>query len=144
MASGIGNTYAKNNLDQDLGSGSPATWFIALLTALPTDGDGTSLTEASWSGYARVSVTNNNTNFPAATVSTHIATKSCQAAINFGTVAGLGGAITVVGVALYDASTVGNFGRVAVFGTPSSPITFTLNNGSSLSIAAGNLTFQEI
>lgn len=143
MSAGIGNTYAKNNLDQDCGSGTPATWYVALLTALPTDGDGTSLTEASWTGYTRQSFTNNVTNFPASTVVSHIATKTCQATINFGTVAGLGGSITVVGVALYDASGAGNFGRVAVFGTPSSPVTYSLSNGSSLSIAAGNLVFQE-
>lgn len=143
MSAGIGNTYAKNNLNEDLGSGSPATWYVALLTTLPADGDGTSIAEASWTGYARQSVANNVTNFPNATVSTHIATITCQAAINFGTVAGLGGSITVVGIALFDAATLGNMGRVAVFGTPSSPVTYTLNNGSSLSIAAGNLSFQE-
>ena len=141
---GIGNTFAKNNLDQDLGSGAPATWYVALLTALPADGDGTSLVEATWTGYARPSHTNNTTNWPAASVSAHIAGKSIQTGIDFGTISGLSGAITVVGIALYDAATSGNLGRVAVFGTPSSPVTYTLNNGSSLSIATGNLTFQVI
>ena len=144
MSAGIGNTYAKNNLDQDCGSGSPATWYVALLTTLPADGDGTSIAEASWTGYGRQSFTNNNTNFPASTVVSHIATKTCQATINYGTVSGLSGSITVVGIALYDASTGGNMGRVAVFGSPTSPVTYTLSNGSSLSIAAGNLTFQEV
>lgn len=141
---GIGNTYAKNNLNEDLGSGSPATWYVALLTTMPTDGDADSLVEASWTGYARQSLTNNTTNFPNATVSTHIATITCQGAINWGTIAGLGSAITVVGLALFDASTSGNMGRTAVFGTPASPVTYTLNNGSSLSIAAGNLSFEEV
>ena len=144
MSAGIGNTFAKANLDQDCGSGAPTTWYVALLTALPTDGDGTSLTEASWTGYARISFTNNATNFPVSTVVSHIATKTCQAVINFGTVAGLGSPITVVGIALYDAASSGNMGRVAVFGTPSSPVTYSLSNGSSLSIAAGNLVFQEV
>lgn len=141
---GIGNNLAKNNLDQDLGSGTPATWYVALLTTMPTDGDGTSLAEAAWTGYARPAVTNNVTNFPAASVASHIATKTCQATINFGTISGLGGPITVVGIALFDAASAGNMGRTAVFGTPSSPVTYTLNNGSSLSLAAGNLSFQEI
>lgn len=140
---GIGNNYAKNNLNQDLGSGTPGTWYVALLTALPTDGDGTGITEANWTGYARVAVTNNSTNFPAATVVSHVATVTCQAAIAFGTVSGLGSAITVVGIALYDASSSGNMGRTAVFGTPTAPVTYLLNNGSSISISAGNLSFQE-
>jgi len=144
MLSGIGNNFAKNNLNEDLGSGTPATWYVALLTALPADGDGTSLTEATWTGYARIAITNNTTNFPNATIASHIANIVCQAAIAFGTIAGLSGPITVVGIALYDALTVGNLGRVAVFGTPASPITYSLSNGSSLTIAAGNLTFQEI
>lgn len=141
---GIGNNFAKNNLDQDLGSGSPATWYAALLTTMPTDGDADSLVEATWTGYARVSITNNTTNFPNATVTSHIATLTCQFAIGWGTIAGLGSPITVVGLALFDASTSGNMGRTAVFGTPGSPVTYTLNNGSSLSIAAGNLSFQEV
>jgi hypothetical protein len=141
---GIGNNIAKNNLDQDVGSGTPATWYVALLTSMPADGDGTGLVEVSWTGYARPAVTNNSANFPAAVVSAHIATKTCQALINFGTVAGLGAPVTVVGIALFDASTGGNMGRTAVFGTPSAPVTYVLNNGSSLSIAAGNLSFQEV
>ena len=143
MSAGIGNTYAEANLNQDLGSGSPATWYVALLTALPTDGDGTGIAEAAWTGYARPSITNNAANFPAAAVVTHIATVTCQAAINFGTVAGLGSPITVVGIALYSLATGGVLGRTAVFGTPAVPVTYALSNGSSLSIAAGNLSFQE-
>jgi len=141
---GIGNTKAEANLDQDCGSGTPATWYCALLTAMPSDGDGTGLVEATWTGYARQSITNNNTNFPGSTIITHIATKTCQASINFGTVAGLGSPITVVGIALFDASSGGVMGRTAVFGTPASPVTYQLSNGSALSIAAGNLSFQEV
>lgn len=140
---GIGNNYAKNNLNQDLGSSSPGTWYVALLTAMPTDGDADGIAEANWTGYARVAVTNNGTNFPNATIVSHVATVTCQAAIAFGTVTGLGSAITVVGIALFDAATAGNMGRTAVFGTPSAPVTYLLNNGSSISISAGNLSFQE-
>lgn len=140
---GIGEVYGSANLNQDLGSGSPATWHVALLTAMPTDPTGTSLVEATWSGYARVAVTNNGTNFPNATLVTNIPTVTCQSSIAFGTVSGLSGPITVVGIALYDASTGGNFGRTAVFGTPASPVSYTLNNGSSLTINGGNLSLQE-
>jgi hypothetical protein len=144
---GIGNTISIANMAVDLGSGMPATWYIALLTTMPTDGDASSLVEAAWTGYARPSLTNNGTNFPAATVVSHIATEVCQGAINFGSILGLGGPITVVGIALTSASaaaiTAANMGRTAVFGTPGSPVTYVLNNGSALSIAAGNLSFQE-
>jgi len=140
---GIGNTYATANLNQDLGSGTPATWYVALLTTMPTDGAATGLVEASWTGYARVGVTNNGTNFPNATTPSNIATVTCQSAVAFGTVAGLGAAITVVGIALFSASSGGNMGRTAVFGTPSSPVSYVLNNGSSLTISSGNLSFTE-
>ena len=110
---------------------------------MPTDGDGTSIAEAAWTGYARIPITNNSANFPAASAVSHIATVICQAAINFAAVAGLGSPITVVGVALYSLATGGNLGRTAVFGTPAAPATYTLSNGSSLSIAAENLSFQE-
>lgn len=42
-----------------------ATLFAALLTTMPAD-DGTGAVEANYGGYARVSVTNNATNFPSA------------------------------------------------------------------------------
>lgn len=141
--SGIGNNFAKANLNEDLGSGTPATWYVALLSTMPADGDGTSLVEAAYTGYARQTVANNGTNFPTASVIAHVATVTCGAAITFVTVAGLGSPLTVVGIALFDALTAGNMGRTAVFGTPSSPVTYVLNNGSSLAISAGNLSFQE-
>ena len=141
---GIGNTYAESNLNADLGSGTPATWHVALLTAMPTDGDGTSLAEATWTGYARQPITNNTTNFPNATIVSHVATIACQYMIDFGAVAGLGSPITVVGIALYTLSTGGNMGRTAIFGTTGSPVTYSLSNGSTLTIAAGNLSFQEV
>jgi len=140
----IGNTYAKQNLDQDLGSGTPTTWFVALLTTMPADGDATGLVEVSWTGYARQPVTNNNTNFPAASVSSHIAQKTCQATIDFGTVASLSGSGIVVGVALFSLVTGGNMGRTAIFGTVASPITYTLVNGSDLQIVPPNLVFEEV
>jgi hypothetical protein len=145
MPSGIGNTYALRNLAADHGSGSPATWYAALMMAAPMDGDQTSAVECSYSGYARIAWTNNTTNFPAPTVVTHIATSVLQAALAFAAVAGLGGGatITVVGVQLFDASTAGNAGRFAVFGTVLLPVSFTLANGASITVAAGNTSFQE-
>jgi len=145
IVAGIGNVYAKISLNTDLGSGSPATWYAALLITMPTDGDGTSLVEASWTSYARPAITNNSTNFPMATVVSHIAQVACQASVSFGGtgITGLSGSITVSGIALFDASSAGNMGRTAVFGTIATPVTYVLNNGSTLSFAGGNLIFFE-
>lgn len=63
----IGDQWAKDILDAKFGSGSPATVYAALLLTLPL-GDGTGGTEFSGGTYARIAVTNNNTNFPAATM----------------------------------------------------------------------------
>lgn len=53
-------------LDSRFGSGSPATWYVGLGTAAGAD-DGSGFVEPVGAGYARVAVTNNATNFPAAT-----------------------------------------------------------------------------
>jgi hypothetical protein len=60
------STYLGNIiLDSLLGSGSPATVYIGLLTTLPAVG-GSGLVEATGGGYARIPKTNNSTNWPAA------------------------------------------------------------------------------
>lgn len=58
----------KKVLDHILGNAAytaPATVYVALFTSAPSDSGGG--TELSGSGYTRVAVTNNATNFPAAT-----------------------------------------------------------------------------
>jgi hypothetical protein len=140
---GIGNTFAKANLNQDLGSGTPATWYAELFITMPSDGTGTGAVAAAWTGYARVAVTNNSTNFPTATIVTAIATVVLQQALAFGVVAGLSASIVVTGIGLFDASTGGNMGRTAFLGTPTSPTPYTLNNGGSLTIPAAATSFQE-
>jgi hypothetical protein len=82
----------------------PATLFFALSTTTPGD-DGSNFTEPSGNAYARVSVTNNTTNFPAAT-GTAPTTKNNGAAITFPTATGSWGTITHY--AIFDASTAGN------------------------------------
>lgn len=52
--------------DGQFGSGSPATWYCGLSTTTSGD-DGSGFTEPSGGSYGRVAVTNNVTNFPAAT-----------------------------------------------------------------------------
>jgi hypothetical protein len=79
-------------LDEEFGSGAPATWYIALYTALPAD-DGSGGTEVSGGSYARAAVTNNATNFPAASgrqKSNALAITFAQATANWGTVVGVG------------------------------------------------------
>lgn len=62
---------AKKELDHVLGGGDytrPATLYAVLLTVRPTMADtGSTITEADYTGYAREAITNNSTNFPAAT-----------------------------------------------------------------------------
>jgi len=83
---------------------APATVYVALYTALPTDA-AASGTEVSGGSYARVAVTNNATNWPAAT-GTSPTTKSNGTAITFAAPTANWG--TIVGFALKDASTAGN------------------------------------
>lgn len=65
--------------DSQFGGGStpwaPATWYLGLSTSVPND-DGTGFTEPVGGSYARVAVTNNTTNFPAAVTTSGITTKS--------------------------------------------------------------------
>ena len=83
---------------------APATVYVALYTALPTDA-AASGTEVTGGAYARVAVTNNTTNWPAAT-GTSPTSKSNGTAITFATPTANWG--TIVGFALKDASSGGN------------------------------------
>jgi len=87
-------------------------------------------TEASLGGYARVSKTNNLTNFPAAASRT----KSNATLIDFGTASADMGVL--VGAAIFDASTSGNMLRYGSFTTP-----VTWSNGAPFTIAIGAGTF---
>jgi hypothetical protein len=113
---------------------------------LPADGDETSYVECSYTGYARQAITNNSTNFPAPAVITHIATSILQQALAFPVVAGLAGGatITVVAIQLFSALTGGNAGRLAVLGSIAFPSAYPLANGASLSLSAGNVSFQQV
>jgi hypothetical protein len=67
MAGGASTYQANAILDSFLGSGSPATVYVGLIITLPSTG-GAGLVEPSTGGYARIAVTNNATNFPAASL----------------------------------------------------------------------------
>ena len=96
--------YLENALLDHVFGGSsfskPATVYVALFTVTPNDAGGG--TEVSGNGYARVAVTNNNTNWPAASSGE----KSNGAAITFPISTGSWG--TVVAFGIFDAATSGN------------------------------------
>lgn len=107
MAGSKSNFLENAILDHVLGGGDytrPATVYVALFTDTntQTQRDAGTVTEVSGSAYARVSVTNNSTNWPAASSGS----KSNGTAITFPTPTGSWGTVTAFGV--YDASTAGN------------------------------------
>ena len=124
----------KRTLDNVFGAvaATPAaTYFISLHTGAPGQ---TGINEiASANAYARVSVTNNATNFPASAGSP--ASKSNGAVISFPTPSGSWGTATSFGI--WDAATVGNYVGGAAL-TSSQAI--GLNNTVSFAIGALTIT----
>ena len=82
--------------DAQFGAGAtgsaPATWFWALSTTVPAN-DGTGFTEPVGGSYARLSRTNNSTNFPAATTVGGLTNKTNGVAFTFANPTGLWGLI---------------------------------------------------
>jgi hypothetical protein len=99
------STYVENEtLDHWIGgevAPDVATLYFALFTAAPSDDGGG--TEVSGTDYAREGITNNLTNFPAASAGS----KTNDTEVDFGT-AGSGGWGTVTHVGIFDASSAGN------------------------------------
>lgn len=127
--------YLENRiLDHILGgvaSTPPATVYVALFTVTPTDAGGG--TEVAGGAYARAAVTNNATNWPAASGGA----KANGTAITFPAPTANWGVI--VAFAIFDAATAGNmlyFGPI----TPNK----TVNNGDPApSFAVGDLDVTE-
>lgn len=123
--------YLENEiLDHIFGAAAwtaPATLYVAALTTSPTDAGGG--TEVSGGNYARVAVTNNLTNFPAASGGS----KSNGTAITFPTASASWGSVTHVGI--YDATSGGN-----LLGYAALSLAKTVDNGDTLQFAAGALT----
>ena len=106
MPGGKSDYLEKKVLDHVLGGGDyarPATVYAALSTTTPTDAGG--ITEPAGGAYARVAVTNNTTNFPAAT-GTNPTAKSNGTSIDFPVCTAAWG--TIVGWAIFDAASAGN------------------------------------
>lgn len=134
--SGYKSVYAANaTLDAWFGSGTtllgPATWYLALFTVL-LDANGAGGTEVTAVDYGRVAVTNNDTNFPAASGGE----KTNGTAIDFGTLANDWGEVT--GAAWFDASSGGNFSYAGPFS-----VTRDLRAGDSFQVAAGGAVMTE-
>jgi len=112
---------------------SPVTVWCALYTAAPTDaGAGT---EVSGNGYARVSITNNVTNWPAATGTT--ATKSNGTVITFpADITANWGAIVAFGI--HDSATLD---QLLYWGLVTPNV--TVNVGTTPSFAVNALTITE-
>ena len=88
----------------------PANVYFALFTAAPGESGGG--TEASGGNYARVALTNNNTNFAAATAPSGVGTKLNATMIAFQQATGAWGTVTHFGI--FDASSGGN---LLIYGT---------------------------
>lgn len=101
---GFVNAEKLAQLDRVLGSGSPATLYIAALTTMPAEA-GTGYAEPAGGSYARKSVTNNSTNFPAAAMNGSTAEKMLAVTQAFAAASASWG--TIKGYALLDSATVG-------------------------------------
>lgn len=102
-------------LDLRFGSGSPTTWYIGLSTTTPND-DGSAFTEPSGGSYARVAVTNNSTNWPAAFTVGGITFKRNGTAITFPNPTGTWG--TAVAWGAFTAASGGTPAYVNLLDTP--------------------------
>ena len=126
--------YLENKvLDHILGGGDytrPGTVYISLFTATPNDAGGG--TEVTGGSYDRVDVTNNATNWPAASGGA----KANGTAITFPQASANWGTVDEVGV--WDASTAGNILYVGSLTTAK-----TINNGDSAQFAIGALDITE-
>lgn len=135
-ASGKTNYYISKLLNTFWNAASfsfPATLFMALwTTTLTAASTGSSGTEASYTSYARVSVTANTTNFPTSTAGAAITNAT---AITFP--ANTGSVQTMTFFAVTDASTAGN---MLYFGSITST---AINTGDVPQVNPSGLTSSE-
>ena len=133
MAGSMSDYLEDKILDHVLGGADyarPATVYLALYTAAPTDAGGG--TEVSGGSYARKSVTNNATNFPASSGGS----KSTGAAITFVTATASWGEI--VAFAFFDADTAGN---MLYWGDLTA--NKTIDDGDTAQFASGAITITQ-
>lgn len=134
MAGGVTRVGANRLLDLLVGqnASAPATLYVGLATEAPTETTtGTTVSEPSGGAYARVSKTNNSTNFSAASSST----KTNATDVDFPTPTASWG--TVRYWILCDASSGGN---LLMWGRLSTPI--TIASGAAPTLAAGAMSIR--
>lgn len=107
----------------------PSPTYFAAFTVMPTASGGG--TEATGGSYARVSFTNNSSNWPASSGQT----KTNGNAITFPAATANWG--TIVGIAEFDASSGGNMLTFAPLTTP-----ITINSGQTLIIPVGAAVYN--
>jgi len=109
---------------------APANTFIALFTAAPTDAGGG--TEATGGSYARLSITNNATNWPASSAGL----KSNGTDFTFVEATASWG--TIVAMGIFDAISAGNLLYWGDLTTNKS-----IDNGDTARFATGDIDIQE-
>lgn len=133
MAGSKSNYLENALLDHVLGNAAysaPATVHVALYTVAPTDAAGG--TEVTGGSYARVAVTNNATNWPAASGGA----KANGTAVTFVTATANWG--TVVAFGIFDAATAGNLLYWADL-----TVSKAVNSGDTASFAVGDIDVTE-
>lgn len=131
MAGSLSDFLENELLDHVLSAATytaPATLYVALFTAAPTDAGGG--TEVTGGSYVRLAVTNNATNFPAASggaKSNGVVFTFVTATANWGTVVAMG---------IFDAVTAGNLLFWADL-----TVNKAVNNGDTASFPVNDLDF---
>lgn len=136
MAGSLSDYMEKRILDLVFGNTAytiPTTYYVGLSTTTIADSatGTTGITEPSGNNYARASVANNTTNFPASTGTT--STKTTGADITFNTPSGSWGTVTDFFIA--DAVTAGN---IICYGSLGS--SQTISSGNTVRFSTGSLT----
>ena len=139
MATGKSNVQISKILNAELNAAaysSPATLYMALWTAtLNAASTGATAGECSYTGYARVIVTANTTNFPSSVAGAAIQNGT---AITFGSNAG--SLQTATFFAILDSGTLGS-GNILYWGSITST---AINPGDTPQVAVGALTVTEV
>lgn len=138
MAVTLSSAEKRAALDARLGSGTPTTWYAALVKTIPAVG-ATTLDEpvaAEYGGYTRVAFTNSATNLPAATGG---GTKANGTDILFArSTGGASSPVSLGWVVLCDTASgaVANFYVAAIVGGA-----ISIANNVTPRLSAGQLTF---
>lgn len=137
------NVKSTATADAQLAVDTGAARWLGLLTTMPTKNDGTSLVEVTGGSYARVAVAA-GTDWSAVTTAADNLTRqtSINAAKSFPQATANWG--TIVGWALFDASTAGNFRRAGrLVDGGGAPTSQAVNTGTTFQFAANSVTLKE-